>query len=114
MKSAFLIPVLRKRFSDDMPVDVGDSFWAVDAWITPPLASDVPLNRWTKNIKITETHALFYYSLKTTVALASGQPQIGQQEAVGDVLYLRLRGGVVVDVDEDDVDEMHRILPSLL
>ncbi|KAF8340135.1 hypothetical protein F5887DRAFT_1284356 [Amanita rubescens] len=49
LKSALTVPVLRKRFSNDTPVDVGDSFWDVESWIAPPATSDVPLVLWTKS-----------------------------------------------------------------
>ena len=114
---ALVVPVLRKRFSADTPVDVADSFWAVESWIAPPFSSDVPLNRWTKNIKITETHALFYFSLKSTVTTASGhadQTRIYQQEAIADVLYMRLQGGEAVNVEEEDAHEMLQTWRSLL
>ena len=117
MKSALVMPVLHKRFSANTPVNVADSFWAVESWIAPPSWSDVPLNRWTKNIEITETHVLFYFSLKSMVTTASGhadQTRIYQQETIGDVLYMRLQGGEAVNVEEEDAHEMLQTWRSLL
>ena len=68
------MPLLCKRFSADTPVDVGDSFWAVDLWIAPPLSSDVPLNQWTKNMKITETHALLLIEMDGSTGIQTCRP----------------------------------------
>ncbi|KAF8320640.1 hypothetical protein F5887DRAFT_1031400 [Amanita rubescens] len=117
MKSALVVPVLRKPFSVEAPVDVGDSFWAVDSWIAPPATSDVPLNQWTKNIKITETHALFYYSLKSGAVTNSGHSEenrVRREEAIGDILYLRLQGGQTVNIEDEEAQGIVRLLPSLL
>lgn len=59
MSKATAVPVLRKRFSAETCVEVSDSFWAVDSWIAPPDMSDIPHDRWTKNIKLTDTTRFF-------------------------------------------------------
>jgi hypothetical protein len=111
------VPVLRKRFSADTPVEVGDSFWDVESWIAPPATSEVPLVMWNKNIKISRTHALFYYTLASispTEANSASHSAVWRQEAIGDILLLKLQGGEAINVGEEEAQEMLGRLPSLL
>ena len=69
-------------------------------------------------MKSTAKFALFYYSVKIKVmshrdALLC-EPRVGMEEGIGDVLFLKVHDGAVVDVIDDDVVAVLKELDDLL
>jgi hypothetical protein len=82
----------------------------VEEWLPCPVTP----GPWSKHIKTTTgTYALLYYSSTPTIAPAHFQEIPGLPpmvfEAVSDVLFVRLRHGQVVDVDDQDVSSAWEI-----
>ena len=116
LKSAHMVPVPAREQGIATIATVVDSCWDVDMWITPfPSHPDVI---WRKNMKSTAKFALFYYSVKTKVTAHRDallcEPRIGMEEGIGDVLFLKVHDGAVVDMIDDDVMAVLKELDNLL
>jgi hypothetical protein len=77
----------------------------VDYWITSP--SVVPHKRWVRVTRESSTYAVFFYATKKRVMQDMGEfSEEMFVEDVGDVLYIKLQNGRVVDADDRDTREL--------
>ena len=74
------------------------------------LSGPNPMALWTRNIKIAEIHALFYYSLKSTLGMIKGNggqantcPLTGSHQRC---LCLKILAGEMVNVRDEEVQEI--------
>ena len=115
LKSAHSVPVFVREISASTNFGVVDSSMAIDTWIAPSASG--PDIMWTKVMKMTDRHALFYYSAKTCKShmdLPLDRVHICMEDAVGDVLFLKLQGEQVVDIDDNDLVEVLTRLDRIL
>jgi hypothetical protein len=112
LKSARTVPVPVKEIFAPAQLGVVESSMAIDTWVAPPPSG--PSVQWTKVYKVTDTHALFYYSFKSCKShlnLPVDREHICMENAVGDVLFLKLESDEVVDADNDS--DLAEVLTNL-
>ena len=115
LKSAHIVPVFERQITEATNVGVVDSSMAIDTWIAPSASG--PDVTWTKVMKTTDRHALFYYSVKTCKShmnLPLDSDHVCIEDAIGDVLFLKLEAERVVDVDDNDLVEILTRLDRIL
>lgn len=71
----------------------------IEYWITA--ATLVPNKRWVRVSKESSTYAVFFFTTRNGSTDEFGQRS--DELYAGDVLFLKLRNGTVVDADEGDV-----------
>jgi hypothetical protein len=74
---------------------------ASDYWITTPCGP--PSIAWAKVTKERASHALIYYSHQTLRSHNDGTNAIN---LIGDILFVKLDNGDVVDVTDEDIVEI--------
>ena len=89
----------------------------VDAWIIPPV--DGGESYWICESKITDTYGLFYYSSLPCVGDNREEnddvegSNVTMMEKIGDVLYVKMQHGEVVDVTPEEVCEVAKKIAEL-
>ena len=86
----------------------------VGAWIRPP--PDGGGCYWVLESKFTDTYGLMYYSSMPGLDVNTdddGEPEVTRVESIGDVLYMKLQQGEVVDVGTDEVEAVARLVGEL-
>lgn len=81
----------------------------LDKWITKPFES--PTVNWTLVTKEAETYAVHYYTMTEEGANDNGT---AHTKYIGDVLYIKVDNGRVIDADYSDVETVLRDMRSSL
>ena len=105
---ACIVPVPYRRGAMDMTSRVGHL--ALDAWITRPFESHTV--NWTLVTKETETHVVHYYSMSEDRAATTNY--IPRTVHIGDVLFLKVDQGGIIDADQTDAESVLRDIMSLV
>jgi hypothetical protein len=106
-RHASIIPIRVQDVFVDVPGldDITEASLAFDEWLQPPLAQ----GPWNLHIKVSKTYALFYYSTSLTLAspkLACPPVPLTLVESVAEVLFVKLRDHLAIDVEDGDVTEV--------
>jgi hypothetical protein len=89
----------------------------IDAWIKPPV--DGTGSYWSLESNVTDTYGLWYYLGIPCYGVGSGQsidvgePDVMRVESIGDILYIKIHQGDVVDVEPEEVPEVTRMINDL-
>jgi hypothetical protein len=99
------IPVREPRGDDAYPRVVMAASLDVEEW---PLCPSVP-GPWSKQIKVSNTYALFYYS--SSPAVLPGERGINTGpvmlvESILDVFFVKIQLSQAVDIEDQDVIEV--------
>jgi hypothetical protein len=110
-KEACIVPSPVTNDNGEMDECISERHFDVDVWISPPDAR--PVSSWVKVSKVTDKYGLFYYlskSVSTQEQQSSEDPNAIMVQSVGDILYVEIQDGVVVDVKPEDVREVVKII----
>ena len=104
MARAVPIPVKNSTGHNIGTLSTGPADLALDSWIvTPPRSARF---RWQRVIKETGSYLVHYYSAtreQSSGDASNSENVTNREETVGDILFLELDDGVVVDCDDEDV-----------
>ena len=115
-KEAYVVPIpVKEHIAAAVTVDC----LATEHWVGGPSCEDG--RSWCRITKVTEGYGLFYHASKprpTAIHSGSDAPGGGLPitivEMVADVLFVKLRDGAVINVEDADVVEVLRNIQQLL